>query len=148
MRLIGFNFQKMSIEKFSDLPENVKFNLKLDISSIESIKSDILKIKDELIKIDFIYNVLYEPNVAKLELTGNIILAVEPRMARDILREWKDKQSPEDFRLFVFNIILRKSNIKALQLGEEMGLPPHIPLPSLGKDNINKPKENESKENQ
>ncbi len=145
MKLIGFNFQKIGIEKFNDPSENIKFNIKLDISSIEPVKSDILRIKDDLIKVDFIYNVIYEPNVAKIEFSGNIILAVEPKIAKELLREWKDKQSPEDFRLFIFNIILRKSNIKALQLAEEMNLPPHIPLPSLGKDSINRSRENENK---
>jgi len=140
MKLIGFNFQKISIEKFTELPENVKFNLKLDITSIDSAKSDILKLKEDLIKLDFFYNVFYEPNIAKIELAGNMILAVESRIARDLLKGWKDKQVSEEFRLFVFNVILRKSNIKALQLGEEMGLPPHIPMPALGKENF-KPKE-------
>lgn len=142
MKLIGFNFQKISIEKMSEPNENMKYNIKLDIASIDSAKSDVLKLKEEIIKVDFVYHVLYEPGVAKVELSGNIILAVEPRIARDILKGWKDKQSPEEFRLFVFNVILRKANIKSLQLEEEMGLPPHIPLPTLGKEN--KTKENES----
>lgn len=142
MKLIGFNFQKISIEKMSEPNENMKYNIKLDIASIDSAKSDVLKLKEEIIKVDFVYHVLYEPGIAKVELSGNIILAVEPRIARDILKGWKDKQSPEEFRLFVFNVILRKANIKALQLEEEMGLPPHIPLPTLGKEN--KTKENES----
>jgi hypothetical protein len=147
MRIIGFNFQKINIEKFNDVPENVKFNLKLDITSIEPIKSDILKIKEDILRVDFLYDILYEPNVAKIEFRGNILLAIEPRVARDILREWKDKQSPEDFKLFVFNIILRKSDIKALQLEDEMNLIPHIQLRSLGKENT-KHKESENKESQ
>ncbi len=140
MRLIGFNFEKMSAERFKDTVENLKFNVKLDISAINPLKSDFLKTKEELLKIDFIYSVLYEPEFAKVELTGNIILSVEPRIAREVLKGWKDKQTSEEFRIFMFNIILRKSNIKTLQLEEELGLPPHIPLPSLNKDNIKEDK--------
>lgn len=138
MRLIGFNFNKISIERFKENQENLKFNTKIDISSIDTIKSDILKTKEEIIKINFIYSVSYEPSYAKLELVGDIILSVEPKRAKEILKGWKNKNFSNDFRIFVFNIILRKSNIKAFQLEDEVGLPPHIPLPSLNKESINK----------
>jgi hypothetical protein len=141
MKLVGFDFKKISIERFKDSAESLKFNTKLDISSISSLKSDILKTREELLKIEFIYSVLYEPDFAKLELAGKIILAVEPRIAREVLKGWKDKETSEEFRIFMFNIILRKSNIKALQLEEELGLPSHIPLPSVNKENMKEQKE-------
>ena len=141
MRLIGFNFQKIGIERFSDQTENLKTNTKVDISSVDTIKSDIIKTREELIKVEFVYTVLYEPKFAKIELKGNVVLAVEPRVAREVLKNWNDKQAEvEEFRMFMFNIILRKSNIKALELEDEMGLPPHIPLPSLNKDNLKEEK--------
>jgi len=141
MRLVGFEFRKVSIERFKISAENLKFNTKIDISSIEELKSDLFKSREELLKVNFSYLVLYEPELAKLELTGHIILSVEPRLAREVLKGWKDKQTPEEFRTFMFNAILRKSNIRALQLEDEMGLPPHIPLPSVGKDSIKTKKE-------
>jgi len=140
MRLIGFNFVKIGAERFKERIESIKFNTKIDITSINSIKSDFLKTKEELLKIDFVYSVLYEPDFAKLELVGNAILSVEPKIAREVLKGWKDKQTSEDFRIFMFNIILRRSNIKALQLEEDVGLPPHIPLPSLNKENLKEKK--------
>ncbi len=136
MRLIGFNFKKINVERFKEQPETVKFNTKIDITSIDSAKSDILKTKEELLKIDFRYSILYEPDFAKIELEGNIILSVEPKIAREAIRGWKDKQTSEEFRIILFNIILRKSNIKALQLEDELGLPPHIPLPVINKESI------------
>jgi hypothetical protein len=142
MRLVNFNFTKISIEKFKNEAATIKFDTKIDISSIEPLKSDIIKIKDELIKIDFVYTVLYEPDFVKLELAGTIILSVEPKIAKEILKSWKDKQTSEDFRIILFNIILRKSNIKALQLEDELNLPPHIPLPSLNKENKNEKESN------
>jgi len=140
MRLVGFDFKKISIERFKDQVGDLKFNTKVDISSVNTIKSDIFHSKEELLKIEFIYSVLYEPEFAKIELTGSIILAVEPRISREFLRGWKDKQISEELRIFLFNIILRKSNIKALQLEDELGLPIHIPLPSLSKENLTEKK--------
>jgi hypothetical protein len=142
MKVVNFNFTKISIERLKDkIDNNLKFNTKLDLSSIDSLKSDILKIKDELIKIDFVYTVLYEPDFAKLELAGSLILSVDPKMAKEILKNWKDKQTSEEFRVVIFNVILKKSNIKAIQLEDEMGLPTHIPLPSFKPQN----KKNEEK---
>jgi hypothetical protein len=135
MRLVGFDFKKISAERFKDQAEDLKFNTKVDISSMDTIKSDIFRSKEEFLKIQFIYSVMYEPEFAKIELVGDIILAVDPRIAREALRGWKEKQVTDDFRIFMFNIILRKSNIKALQLEDEMGLPLHIPLPSITKEN-------------
>jgi hypothetical protein len=137
MKLMGFNFTKISIERFNNPTENIKFSTKIDISSIEPLKSDFFRGKEELIQINFVYTVLYEPEFAKLELAGNFVLSVDSKTAREILKGWKEKekQTPEDFRMIIFNIILRKSNIKALQLEDELGLPPHIPLPSVNKEN-------------
>ena len=141
MRLVGFNFTKISVEKFKEVDNELKFNTKIDISSIEPLKSDLIKVKDEPIKIDFVYSVLYEPGFAKLELAGTTILSVESRIAREILKGWKDKEMNEDFRIFMFNIILRKANIKALELEDELNLPTHIPLPMLNKESIQNKKD-------
>lgn len=144
MRLVNFNFTKIHVERLKDTAENIKFNTKIDISSIDYLKTDLLKIKDELIKIDFVYTILFEPEFAKIELAGNFALSVDPKIAKEILKDWKDKKTSEEFKVAIFNVILKKSNIKSLELEDEIGLPYHIPLPSLNKEN----KKNEEKGNQ
>ena len=141
MRLVAFNFTKLSIERLKETIDSLKFNTKIDIHSIESLKSDFIKVKDEALKVDFSYSVFYEPEFAKVELAGTIVLSVDSKIAKEVLKGWKDKQMTEDFRIFMFNIILRKANIKALEMEEELGLPSHIPLPSLSKENIQEKKE-------
>jgi hypothetical protein len=131
MRLVSFNFNKISIEKFKNNSENIKFNTKIEISSIDSLKADVFKFKEDLIKIDFTYTVLYEPEFAKLDFAGTFILSVDSKTAREILSSWKDKKTSEEFRKIIFNIILKKANIKALQLEDELGLPIHIHLPTF-----------------
>lgn len=133
MKVVGFNFNKINIEKISDKIENLKINTNINISKITEIKSDFLKTKEEFIGIKFVYNINYDPDFAKIELAGNVLFTIEPKTAKDILKQWKDKKIPEDFRIILFNVILRKSNLKALQLEDEMNLPPHISLPSLRK---------------
>ncbi len=138
MKIIGFSFNKINIEKFNDKVENLKINTKIDVSEIKNIKSDFFKTKEEIIEVKFTYDINYDPDFAKIELAGMILLAIEPKAVKDILKEWKNKKMSEDFRITLFNIILRKSNLKALQLEDEMNLPIHISLPMIRKEDIKK----------
>jgi hypothetical protein len=133
MKIVGFNFNKINIEKFSDKLEKLQIKTNIDISDINNLKNDILKTDNSLIAVKFIYNVDYEPNFAKIILSGTILFELDKKIGEDILSNWKDKQIPEDFKLVLFNAILRKSNVKALQLEDDMNLPLHISLPSLKK---------------
>ncbi len=141
MRLVGFNFVKINVEKFSDKIENLKINTNINILEINEVKSDFFKAKEEFISIKFSYDIIYDPNFAKIEFIGNVLFAVDPKIAKNILKQWKDKKVPEDFKLPLFNIILRKSNLKALQLEDEVNLPLHISLPSLKKQKSEEKKE-------
>ena len=131
MRIAGFSFKKISVEKLSEQVGELKINTKIDILDIKDIKSSFIKTKDELLAVDFSYIVDYEPEFAKIEFMGNIVLATDFRESKDVLRLWKDKKMSDNFKVNLFNIILRKSNIKALELEDEMNLPLHIPFPSL-----------------
>ena len=136
MRVIGFNFTKISIERLTDAgPEGeLKISTQMDVPEIKELKSDVLKTKEEILAAKFTYEVDYTPNFAKIKFEGKILLALEPKIAKDVLKQWKKKEMPEDFRILLFNVILKKSSIKALDLEEELNLPLHIPMPSFKKE--------------
>jgi hypothetical protein len=133
MKIISFNFNKVSIEKLSDKIENLKINTNIDISKIDNVKSDFLNLKEDLLGVNFKYLINYDPNFAKIELIGTILLAMDSEAVKEVLEQWKEKKMSEDFKISLFNVILKKSNIKAIQLEDEMNLPIHIQLPSLKK---------------
>jgi hypothetical protein len=133
MRIIGFNFNKINIEKFSDKIEKLKINTNINISEINEMELDLFKTKEQFIRVKFTYNIDYEPKIAKIELVGNIVFGAESKIIKDVLKQWEGKKIPEDFKIILFNVILRKSNLKALQLEEELNLPLHVSLPSLKK---------------
>jgi hypothetical protein len=133
MKSIGFNFNKISIEKFSDKFENLKINTKIDILKIKEVDSDFLKSEEKLIVVEFNYFIDYDPKIAKIEISGRILLTDKVKIIKNILKEWKNKKISEDFKINLFNIILRKSNLKAMQLEDEVNLPLHMPLPLLKK---------------
>lgn len=137
MKLAGFNFKKINIEVLSERPEDLKINTNVHISEIKKLESNFLKTKEEMLIVGFSYDINYDPSFAKINFEGTVVLTIDPKTVKDILKQWKKKKMPEDFRMPLFNIILMKSNVKALQLEEEMGLPYHIPLPTL------KPSKNE-----
>ncbi|MBU0958867.1 MAG: hypothetical protein KKB31_02865, partial [Nanoarchaeota archaeon] len=120
--------------------EGLKINTKIDVSEIKEAKADIFKFKEEVLSIKFIFELDYSPNIANIELKGNILLSVDSSTHKEVLKQWKNKEMTEDFRLSLFNLILRKSSLKAMSLEEDLNLPFHLPFPSLGK-----PKENDSK---
>lgn len=137
MRIIGFNFTKISIEKLkeaAELKEQLKINTKIDVPELTEVKSHILKTKEEIVGVKFTYGVDYDPGFAKVELEGRTLVAADPKIVKEILKQWKKKKMPEDFRIFLFNIILKKSSLKALHLEEELNLPLHMPMPSFKKE--------------
>lgn len=139
MNVLGFNFSKISVEKFPNQEkiEDLKLNTNIEILDIKPVKADMFKTKDELIGVKFSYTIKYDPDYAKMEFSGDILVSLDSKIIKDVLKEWKDKKFPEDFQMFIFNVILRKSNIKALELEDEMNLPLHFPLPSLKKPENN-----------
>ena len=141
MKIVAFNFTKVEAERLKDKADSIKFNTKIDLPSIEPIKSDILKTKEELVKVNFVYHLSYEPSFAKIELSGDLIVALDSKVAKEVLKGFKDKGSSEDFRLFILNFILKKTNLRALRLEEELNLPLHLPLITLNKDSLKEKKE-------
>lgn len=141
MKIIGFNFNKISAEKTSNKIKELKITTNIDISEIKEIKSDFLKTKEELIEILFKYDVIYNPEIAKIKFKGVLIISLESKLKKDILNQWKDKKLSDELKLPLFNVILRKSNLRALQLEDEMNLPLHISLPILKKEDKKEKKE-------
>ncbi len=134
MKLLGFNFDKVYAEKLSSKAENLSVNSKIDIPEIVQAKADFFNTPEEILGIKFVFGLEYAPDFAKIELSGSMLIALDPKIAKEVLKQWKDKkETPEDFRVFLFNIILKKSTLKALQLEEELNIPLHMQLPSLKK---------------
>ena len=137
MSVLGFNLTKINAERIKETlgpSEELKIGTQIDVPELKEIKSDILKTKEDIMAVKFTYNVNYDPSFAKVELEGKILLALEPKIAKDILKQWKKKKMPGDFRLLLFNTILKKSSLKALYLEEELHLPLHMPMPSFKKE--------------
>ena len=134
MQAIGFNFTKISAEKSKTSGGQAKINTNINITDVSQPKNDLLKTKGTVLEVSFEYRVNYEPNFAKISIEGVAILDVEQKIADEVLKHWKKKETPEEFRLFAVNVIIQKSTLKALNLCDELNLPLHVPFPLLKKN--------------
>ena len=130
MRVIGFNFEKISAERKKYFEGNLEIKSNISVKDIKTEKIDIVK-DQEALKFDFEFEVDYSKDSASVFLKGFALILIEKDRAKDILKKWKNKKIEEDVRLPLFNLILSKSNLRAMQLEEELGLPLHIPLPRV-----------------
>jgi hypothetical protein len=131
MSIVGFNFEKIMIEKKNKVNSNLKIKSNLSITNLEQEQLNLTGTGDVL-KFNFEYTTDYEPEVGKILLKGNLLYLEDPEKVKGILEDWKkDKKLPKPLMAQIFNTILAKSNIKALSLTQEVNLPPHIKLPIL-----------------
>jgi hypothetical protein len=129
MRIIGFNLTKIQIERKEDLKGQLQVNQSIDIVNIEKHSLPITNSNDQALKINFSFSIAYSENSAKLEFEGFLIMLPEDLDPTKTLKEWKDKQISDNLRTPLYNFIMNKCNIKALDLEDQLGLPSHLPMP-------------------
>lgn len=129
MRVIGFNFEKIGIERKKNLTGKLEIKSNLQI---ESIEKESIEIAGETLKFSYIYSINYEPGFAEILFKGTVVaLPEKTEDIKQILKNWKKKKIEQNIKLPIFNFIISKCNLKALQLEEDFSLPSHIPLPRL-----------------
>lgn len=133
MKVLSFNFNKITIERFSSSLENLKVSNKIDIQEIVEAQADFLNTEDKVLGIKFSFSLEYNPDIAKIEISGTTALAVPASVLKEVLDRWQKKEIPPEFKTTLFNFLFRKIGLRALELEEEFGLPSHIPFPTFKK---------------
>ncbi|KYK26466.1 hypothetical protein AYK26_04920 [Euryarchaeota archaeon SM23-78] len=132
MTVIGFSFTKMLIEKKNPVKGKVSINNNVGIKNLEETKLNI-NTNRKALKLDFEFSSTYEPNIAKILLTGEVIYLIDKDKAADVVKNWKkNKKIEKDMMTQILNNVLAKCNVQALILSKDMNLPPPIPLPKVG----------------
>lgn len=138
MKVIGFNFTKIAAEKLKHDIKKMAISTNVKFLEIEKDKADV--IKDELVKVYFQYGLNYEDqnnknekDLGNITFEGKITLSVSGSEAKDLLKSWKKKDLPENFKIPIYNLILRKCTPRALSLQDEVELPFHMSMPRIGR---------------
>ncbi len=135
MQVIGLNFTKILAEKSGSFRKS-SINTNIEFTELEKTEFDILK-DSEALKISFRYSITFstsehkEAEDGKILFEGAITLAVSKEEAKSLKKSWKKKQLPNNIRIPLFNLILRKCTPKAMYLADEIDLPSPVPLPKI-----------------
>ena len=124
-RLLGFNITKIQAEKNTDFKGKLEIQSNVNIINIEKHKIEIAK--QDSLKVDFSLDIDYK-ELGKISIHGTLFLTADNKLMKETLNNWKNKKHSE-LQLKIINIILQRASIKALQIEEELGLPPPIQLP-------------------
>lgn len=135
MQILGFNLKKESIERIevkSEKQKETKLEVKTNIDVIDIKKESLDIAKDkEVLSLHFNFDIIYDPKIAYINFQGNVLILVSQEQSKDIQKKWKKEIIDDEIKLPLFNMILTKCNIKALQLEEDFALPSHVPLPKF-----------------
>tara|TARA_Y100000310_G_scaffold321736_1_gene379797 strand:- start:549 stop:1013 length:465 start_codon:yes stop_codon:yes gene_type:complete len=133
MPVISFHFDRINIEKKKPLevPLKVENGMK-----IVDIKEEDVPIsggkKEKVLRFYYEYSVEYKPNQADILIGGNLIFFEPEEKLDGIKKEWDaNKKLPGNLMQEVMNNVLIRCQVKALALSQDIGLPPHIRLPTV-----------------
>lgn len=139
MNIVGFNLTKSAAERTGAVEGNISINTNIELEEIEKKEIELIKELTTL-QISFALKITYDSTnekkkdkktIGEVEFKGHILLALEDEEAKNILKAHKKKETPMAFKESMLNIILRRCSIKALELEEQVELPPHFRLPVL-----------------
>lgn len=133
MPIVGFNFDKILIERVGPVEGQIK--VKRDLSVKDLQKEEIVtgaKKKEDVLKFNFEFSVKYDPNIGHIIILGHILFLDEVSVLKKVLDGWKkNKELPGNLTASVLNTALMRCNLKALSLIQDVSLPPHIQLPVI-----------------
>ena len=135
MPIVGFNFDKIVIEKLPNKKQdlsNVNIKNNFGIKDVEEDKIPFGN-QDDILKFMFEYTVEYEPKVGSMVFRGTILYLEESKKLKEAFKAWKkDKKLPGPLMSLLLNTIITRCNIKALTFSQDVNLPPNLPLPQVG----------------
>ena len=135
MKVVGFNLEAINSNKSHEFKRST-ISTNISFTGVDKSKLDVLK-DNESIKISFKFSVTYkDPDSSseeknEISIQGSLMLMVTKDESKEFLKAWKNKEVPKDKMLPLYNFILRKCSVRALQLEEELNLQSHIPFPQI-----------------
>ena len=138
MKIAGYSLTEIQAKKDPNFKRS-SINTNIEFTDIIKEKLEFLK-DSEALKATFKFSVNYkgdenkedlQNNQAEVSFKGFLMLSVSKDESKEFIKSWKKKEVPKNMVLPLYNFILKKCSIKALQLEEDMGLPSHLPLPQV-----------------
>jgi len=130
MPVIGIGITAIDAKKYEEVTGPVKVNSNTNIKEIKEQDLPVLNKKGLSVNFEFKTQYVNDKNKTLAEIViGGDVFFIDNEQDK-ILKDWKkEKKLPDEVNLQIINTILRKGITKALNLSEELQLPPPIILP-------------------
>lgn len=129
MPIIGITFRSVSAD--IDIDKKYKGDININsVPTIQKIEKQQLGLANlkEALAIEFKFETKYEPKVGSITIEGRVLY--QTNKIEEVLGKWKkEKKLEESMIIEVLNAIFRKCLVRAVDLSNELGLPPPIRFP-------------------
>lgn len=139
MPVIGIIFSKLEAERTMSLSEpvppikSIQYNNRL--VSLEKKSFNQMNVKADVITLSFDFMVIYTPPIASITIRGEILfLPANQDELNKILSTWKrERKIPNEIAPQIIGAVVTRGIQKATVLSDQIGVPPPIPPPPIGK---------------
>src|SRR3989338_9089373 len=121
MAILGFNFNKISVERGEPVTGSINISNNVSITDVKQEDLSLGKEKQPALKFAFEFTSKYEPKLGNILLGGELMFMSDAKKAKEILDDWKkNKRVPKDVMTSILNTVLTKCNIEALILSQQV----------------------------
>lgn len=129
MPIVGFSIRSIEGRRNkSRISGEIKVNSTPRINDVREV--EIPAFKNKVISLSFDFTTIYEPELAKIKIIGNVLLLTNNN--KTIINKWKKERAlPENISVEVLNHLFRRCLIKIAGIADELQLPPPIQIPRV-----------------
>jgi len=133
MAIVGFSFRKFDCERNAGSKVgNIEINHNISIEEVSKTSINLGGSNDEVLKIDFVFNVGYSNELGHVKIFGDVIFSDVKAIIDESFKSWSsDKKLPSMVNEEALRFIYTKVSVKAIALSDALNLPSPIPLPKL-----------------
>ncbi len=133
MAIIGFNYSKFDCErKVAESKGSIDINHNVSIKNVERSSLNVGGTKNEVLKIDFGFDVVYSNSLGKINITGEVIYTDTKEIIKEVFDSWQEEKKLNPIvNEQVFRFVYNKAIVKALELADSLNLPSPVPLPQI-----------------
>jgi hypothetical protein len=130
MAMVGFSFTKVNAERKQSTGASLHIESNAGVTNV--VELPIVDSKKALLKFEFLFTVKYEPDAGKIDLSGEVVQIYDKEFGTKVMEHWnKEKKVLAEAMKDIFNSILSRSNVEAIIIGRDLGLPSPIQMPRL-----------------
>jgi len=129
MSVVGFNFTRITAEKKGKPKGKINIRNNLSIKDVKAEEVAVTADDREGVRVSFEFNSSYDPDIGSIQLLADVLLLENQEKKKAIMDTWNEKKNiPSEFIEPLFNLVLRRCNVKALVLAEDLRLPSPIQM--------------------